>query len=84
MSSTDTGHTSGAHGHRKLLLTSLTALGVVFGDIGTSPLYVMKAIIGDADKFDELLVFGAISCVFSGCHHDGQSNVNACRNGTWD
>jgi KUP system potassium uptake protein len=42
----------------------LITVGIVFGDIGTSPLYVMKAIIGDADKFDELLVFGAISCVF--------------------
>jgi KUP system potassium uptake protein len=42
----------------------LITIGIVFGDIGTSPLYVMKAIIGDADKFDELLVFGAISCVF--------------------
>jgi KUP system potassium uptake protein len=42
----------------------LITVGIVFGDIGTSPLYVMKAIIGGAEKFDELLVFGAISCVF--------------------
>ncbi|WP_415270357.1 KUP/HAK/KT family potassium transporter, partial [Enterococcus faecalis] len=25
----------------------LVAMGVVYGDIGTSPLYVMKAIVGD-------------------------------------
>jgi KUP system potassium uptake protein len=43
--------------------TLLVALGIIYGDIGTSPLYVMKAIIGDR-KINELLVYGAISCVF--------------------
>lgn len=42
----------------------LITIGIVFGDIGTSPLYVIKAIIGGADRFDELLVYGALSCVF--------------------
>jgi KUP system potassium uptake protein len=42
----------------------LITVGIVFGDIGTSPLYVMKAIISGADKFDELIIYGAISCVF--------------------
>jgi KUP system potassium uptake protein len=42
----------------------LITIGIVFGDIGTSPLYVVKAIISGADKFDELLVYGALSCVF--------------------
>ena len=32
----------GAHGRRALALASLGALGVVYGDIGTSPLYAMK------------------------------------------
>jgi KUP system potassium uptake protein len=41
----------------------LVTLGIIFGDIGTSPLYVMKAIIGHA-VVDETLVYGAISCVF--------------------
>ena len=41
----------------------LVALGIIYGDIGTSPLYVMKAIIGDR-SITELLVYGAISCVF--------------------
>ncbi len=42
----------------------LITIGIVFGDIGTSPLYVVKAIIADATVFDKLLVYGALSCVF--------------------
>lgn len=41
----------------------LVALGIIYGDIGTSPLYVMKAIIGTRE-ITELLVYGGISCVF--------------------
>lgn len=41
----------------------LVALGIIYGDIGTSPLYVMKAIIGDR-PITEMLVYGGISCVF--------------------
>ncbi len=41
----------------------LVALGIIYGDIGTSPLYVMKAIVGDK-SITELLVYGGISCVF--------------------
>ncbi len=43
--------------------TLLVALGIIYGDIGTSPLYVMKAIIGDR-PITELLVYGGISCIF--------------------
>ncbi|MDP2336778.1 MAG: KUP/HAK/KT family potassium transporter [Bacteroidota bacterium] len=42
----------------------LITIGIVFGDIGTSPLYVVKAIISGVDQFDKLLVYGSISCVF--------------------
>jgi len=42
----------------------LITIGIVFGDIGTSPLYVVKAIIAGVDHFDKLLVYGSISCVF--------------------
>ncbi len=42
---------------------ALVTLGIVFGDIGTSPLYVMKAIIGD-DVISPELVLGGLSCVF--------------------
>ncbi|HSD14729.1 MAG TPA: KUP/HAK/KT family potassium transporter [Flavobacterium sp.] len=41
----------------------LVALGIIYGDIGTSPLYVMKSIIGNR-PISELLVYGGISCVF--------------------
>lgn len=41
----------------------LIALGIIYGDIGTSPLYVMKAIVDDKE-ISELLVFGGVSCVF--------------------
>src|SRR5574343_906327 len=41
----------------------LIALGIIYGDIGTSPLYVLKAIVGDK-PITEQLVYGGISCVF--------------------
>jgi KUP system potassium uptake protein len=41
----------------------IVALGVVFGDIGTSPLYVFQAIIG-SEKVDSALILGSLSCVF--------------------
>ncbi|QHL86521.1 potassium transporter Kup [Nibribacter ruber] len=40
----------------------LIALGIIYGDIGTSPLYVMKAIMGER-AISETLVYGGISCV---------------------
>lgn len=41
----------------------LIALGIIYGDIGTSPLYVLKAVIGKR-PISELLVYGGLSCVF--------------------
>jgi len=41
----------------------LVTLGIVFGDIGTSPLYVYKAILGGAENITEDFVLGALSCV---------------------
>ncbi|MES2138167.1 MAG: KUP/HAK/KT family potassium transporter [Bacteroidota bacterium] len=41
----------------------LVTLGIIFGDIGTSPLYVMKAIVGKKPISADV-VMGAISCVF--------------------
>lgn len=43
--------------------TLLVALGIIYGDIGTSPLYVFKAIIGER-RINETLVYGGISLVF--------------------
>lgn len=45
------------------IATLLVALGIIYGDIGTSPLYVMKAIIGTKD-INVMLVYGGVSCVF--------------------
>ena len=42
----------------------LITLGIVYGDIGTSPLYTVKAIVGNAKTFNELLIYGSLSCVF--------------------
>jgi|WetSurMetagenome_2_1015567.scaffolds.fasta_scaffold00646_5 KUP system potassium uptake protein len=42
----------------------LVTLGIVFGDIGTSPLYTVRAIIDNAQIFNELLIYGSLSCVF--------------------
>lgn len=41
----------------------IVAIGIVFGDIGTSPLYVMKAIMSINPEYDSDYVLGAISCV---------------------
>ncbi len=41
----------------------LITLGIIYGDIGTSPLYVMKAIVGK-HPINEALVLGGISCIF--------------------
>jgi KUP system potassium uptake protein len=41
----------------------LVALGIIYGDIGTSPLYVLKAVVGER-KIDETLVFGGVSLIF--------------------
>lgn len=41
----------------------LVAIGIVFGDIGTSPLYVFKAVMGER-VLSETLVLGALSAVF--------------------
>lgn len=41
----------------------LVTMGIVFGDIGTSPLYVMKAIVGVNPGCDPLYIIGAVSCV---------------------
>ncbi len=43
--------------------TLLVALGIIYGDIGTSPLYVLKAIVDDR-PISEMLVYGGISCIF--------------------
>ena len=41
----------------------LVSIGIVFGDIGTSPLYTYKAIIEER-TVTELLALGGVSCIF--------------------
>ncbi|MBX2946274.1 MAG: KUP/HAK/KT family potassium transporter [Cyclobacteriaceae bacterium] len=41
----------------------LISLGIIYGDIGTSPLYVFRAIAGD-HEISERLILGGLSCVF--------------------
>jgi KUP system potassium uptake protein len=41
----------------------LVALGIIYGDIGTSPLYVLKAVAG-SEPISEELVLGGLSCIF--------------------
>lgn len=41
----------------------IVTLGIIYGDIGTSPLYVMKAIVGK-QAINPDVVLGAISCIF--------------------
>ncbi|WP_426091235.1 KUP/HAK/KT family potassium transporter [Flavobacterium sp. DSR3-2] len=50
--------------HSKLTLGGLLiSLGIIYGDIGTSPLYVMKAILGD-HIINADIVLGGVSAVF--------------------
>ncbi len=50
--------------HTKVTAASLlVTLGIVFGDIGTSPLYVMSAIFGK-NVITSDLVLGGLSCIF--------------------
>ena len=41
----------------------IITLGIVYGDIGTSPLYVMKAILGSNSSFNPEYIIGAVSCI---------------------
>jgi KUP system potassium uptake protein len=53
------------HGNHALSAAGvLVTLGIIFGDIGTSPLYVMKAIIGEGKIIDPAVVLGGVSLVF--------------------
>ena len=47
----------------KLPILGLSALGIVFGDIGTSPLYTFKTILGVTQSPDAAAALGALSLV---------------------
>jgi KUP system potassium uptake protein len=48
---------------KQLTALSLSAIGVVFGDIGTSPLYAVKEVFGNHLAIDELHVLGVLSLI---------------------
>src|SRR3954469_22134411 len=51
------------HSSKTTIASLLVTLGIIYGDIGTSPLYVLKAIVGER-PIDETLVYGGVSCIF--------------------
>jgi len=52
------------HSHHRLTLAGLIiTLGIIYGDIGTSPLYVMRAIVGTG-AVEREMILGAASLVF--------------------
>src|SRR6478672_6405783 len=52
------------HNKRVSLAGLLIALGIIYGDIGTSPLYTFQTILVEGGGVTKDLIFGAISCVF--------------------
>ena len=57
------GNTVACNHHKVGIVGLLVTLGIVFGDIGTSPLYVMKAILHTGETIDENTILGALSCI---------------------
>lgn len=51
------------HNHALSKAGVLIALGIIYGDIGTSPIYTLKFIIGDR-PITEDLILGGLSCIF--------------------
>ena len=50
--------------HKLSLMGVIVTLGIVFGDIGTSPLYVMKAIVRAENLLMLNIIIGAVSCYY--------------------
>lgn len=50
------------HSNKATAAGLLIALGIIYGDIGTSPLYVFNAIIGNRVISEELII-GTLSCI---------------------
>jgi KUP system potassium uptake protein len=51
------------HSKKVTIASLLVALGIIYGDIGTSPLYALRAVIGER-TIDMQLVYGGLSCIF--------------------
>lgn len=61
MKTKSNGH--GSNGISFGLTGLIITLGIVYGDLGTSPLYVLRAIISTSGHISESLILGAISCI---------------------
>lgn len=57
------GHSTHGHLSKISLGGLLVTLGIIYGDIGTSPLYVMKSIVGEAPVNADVII-GGMSLVF--------------------
>lgn len=56
---------SSSHNLKKVTAAgALITLGIIFGDIGTSPLYVLKAIVGENNIIERATILGGLSCIF--------------------
>jgi len=53
----------GKHINKVSLAGLVVALGIIYGDIGTSPLYVLNAIV-NGRVISDLLILGSLSCIF--------------------
>ncbi|MFI5149813.1 MAG: KUP/HAK/KT family potassium transporter [Bacteroidia bacterium] len=53
------------HHHLSKVTTAglLVTLGIIFGDIGTSPLYVLSEVIGNG-PINKFIIKGVVSCIF--------------------
>ena len=60
---TDTPSATASHGHGRFWTLALGSIGVVFGDIGTSPLYAFREALGQAakDGLERSEVIGVVS-----------------------
>jgi KUP system potassium uptake protein len=56
--------TSNNPSKEQLASLTLSAIGVVFGDIGTSPLYAFKEVFHSGLTIDKLHVLGVLSLIF--------------------
>jgi len=55
---------SQGHSKQQVTVLALSAIGVVFGDIGTSPLYAVKEVFGSHLSIDKTHVLGVLSLIF--------------------
>jgi KUP system potassium uptake protein len=54
---------SGSHKSSLTAAGVLVSLGIIYGDIGTSPIYTLRFIVGEK-PVSEALILGGLSCVF--------------------